>query len=72
MKRTLKNKRFIEVGGVSHRKSKRRLRKRMRRTKPAGEGAEQNDRCSKNRGHLGICLGLPTEAIAGRILSTIS
>ena len=38
----------------------------------AKEGTECSDRCSKNWGHLGICLVLPMEAIAGRKLQTIS
>ena len=39
---------------------------------PAKEGTECNDRCSKNRGHLGICLVLSMEAIAGGKLQMIS
>ena len=55
--RTFKYKwsRVIGVAGVAHGKSRRRLHKRMRRTKPAGEHTKRNNSCSKNRGHLGIC-----------------
>ena len=61
----------IGVAGVAHGNSRRRLRKRIRRMKPAKEGTECNDYCSKNRGHLGVCLVLPIEGIAGRKLPTI-
>ena len=42
---------------------------RMRHIKPTEQGTAS---CSKNRGRLGICLGLPIEAIAGRKLPKTS
>ena len=65
----------IGVAGVAHGKSTRRHSKRIRLMKPAKEGTEWNDLCSKNLGHLGIYwdgkLGLPMEAIAYRRLPMI-
>ena len=59
-------------GHTRHGKSRRRLHKRIRRMKPAEEGTECNDSYSKNRGHLGIWLGLCMQAIASRKLPTVN
>ena len=54
----------------------RRLRKAIRQIKLVGdrpqEGADENDHCWKNWGHLEICLSLSIEVIACRKLPTVS
>ena len=67
-----KQSRAIGAARVAHGKLRRRFRKRIRRMKLAGEGTECNDHCSKNWGHLWVCLVLPMKAIASRKLPTIS